>query len=333
HIIQARVMDQTGQPASGVMTYMASPDKVINLYTSVSNKKGYVKFEVPKLVGSRQIILQTAHDSTYQILVEEPFSQEPSERPAALVLDRKAERRLIERTIAMQVQDIFHEHNREGVQAVNSDSTAFYGRADEIYYLDDYTRFPVMEEVMREYVPGVLVRKRRDGFHFLVVDAVNKSVMQGDPLILLDGMPVKDADDIMRVDPRKIRKLEVITRPYFLGPATFKGIVSYTTYDGDLAGFEMSPGVVTVDYEGLQARREFYAPRYETEATRNERTPDQRSLLYWNPSVSITADGKAVFDFFTSDQEGQFLIHVEGMTRGGNAGSATAVFTVKRFDN
>jgi len=52
----------------------------------------------------------------------------------------------------------------------------FYGKADENYLLDDFTRFPVMEEVMREYVPGVFVRKRRDGFHFLVRDDVNKSL-------------------------------------------------------------------------------------------------------------------------------------------------------------
>ncbi len=41
------------------------------------------------------------------------------------------------------------------------DYTLSYGKADEHFNLDDYTRFPVMEEVMREYVPGVLVRKKR----------------------------------------------------------------------------------------------------------------------------------------------------------------------------
>ena len=98
---------------------------------------------------------------------------------------------------------------------------------------------PVMEEVMREYVPGVFVRKRKDGFHFIVLDLVNGGVLPGDPMVLLDGVPILDVDDIMAVDPRRIRKLEVVNRQYHLGQAVFFGIVSYTSYQGDLAGVEV----------------------------------------------------------------------------------------------
>ena len=61
----------------------------------------------------------------------------------------------------MQVQDVYHADTSLKFNAVDIDSTAFYGKASETYLLDDFTRFPVMEEVMREYVPGVMVRKRK----------------------------------------------------------------------------------------------------------------------------------------------------------------------------
>ena len=118
----------------------------------------------------------------------------------------------------MQVQDIFYPDNTNKFSLSKIDSSAFYGRADETYFLDDYTRFPVMEEVMREYVPGVLVRKRKGSFHFIVIDNVRKGVFQDDPLILLDGIPIFDVDKIMEFDPVRVRKLEVVTRKYFLGP-------------------------------------------------------------------------------------------------------------------
>ncbi|MEJ7664690.1 MAG: hypothetical protein WKG07_36835 [Hymenobacter sp.] len=58
------------------------------------------------------------------------------------------------------------------------DSTAFYGPPSERYYLDKFTRFKALEEVLREYVPGVLVRIRKDGFHLLVPDYQNRTDME-----------------------------------------------------------------------------------------------------------------------------------------------------------
>src|SRR5690606_32888804 len=190
---------------------------------------------------------------------------------------------LEQRSLAMQVQDIFYrEISDRRIRAV-ADSTAFYGIPDQSYLLDDYTRFPVLEEVMREYVSAIMVRKRKGKFHFLVIDATRKGLLDGDPMVLLDGVPVFDLDKMMRFDPLRIKKLDVVTRNYILGPLRMPGIVSYVTYTGDLAGFELDPRAVTLDYDGLEVRREFWSPSYETAKVRNTRMPDQRTLLHWDP--------------------------------------------------
>jgi hypothetical protein len=190
-----------------------------------------------------------------------------------------------------------------------------------------------MEEVMREYVPGVMVRKRKDGFHFLVLDDVHRAIFDDTPLMMLDGVPIFDEDEIMAFDPLKVKKLEVVRRRYYLGPLNFPGIVSYTTYTGDLAGFQLNPKSVKLNYEGLQLQREFYSPRYETQPQRQSRMPDQRTLLYWNPSVTTTTDGKQQLEFYTSDQAGNFQIVVEGMTQDGAVGSGSHSFTVNTHNN
>jgi hypothetical protein len=233
----------------------------------------------------------------------------------------------------MQVQDIYYYEtfgNRFSKPSV--DSVAFYGKADATYYLDDYTRFPIMEEVMREYVPGVFVRKRKDGFHFIVVDIQNKGVLAGDPMILLDGVPVLDTDDIMKVDPLTVKKLEVIQRQYFLGQAVFSGIVSYTTYKGNLGNLELDPKSMSLNYEGLQLRREFHSPQYSYQ-DRKDRMPDQRYLLYWNANVTTGADGRQHLEFYSSDVGGRYAVVVQGMDNGGFSGSATYTFTVNISDN
>ena len=42
-----------------------------------------------------------------------------------------------------------------------TDTSHFFGPPEKVYYLDDYTRFTTMEEVLREYVTGSSTEKAR----------------------------------------------------------------------------------------------------------------------------------------------------------------------------
>ena len=336
HVINGKVTNPQGRAVRGVVTYLSAPGLNIQIYGSSSDALGDIKFEMKDFSGPRRIVVQTNYtkDSTSQIEILSPFSDKfATQKYPPFMLSKKLERQLTSRSVALQVQDIFYQDKGAISRGINVDTTAFYGKADATYYLDDYTRFPVMEEVMREYVPGVMVRKRKDGFHFFNIDVINKGLFDEDPFIMLDGIPIFDADKIMAFDPRKVKKLEVITRRYYTGVLSLPGVVSYTTYAGDLGGFELDPKSLVIDYEGLQLKREFYAPQYETTKQRESRLPDQRTLLYWAPAVVTGANGKQHLEFFTSDLTGNYHIVIEGITAHGAAGSGTATFVVRPFDN
>jgi hypothetical protein len=336
HIVKGMVRNADGSIAKGILTYAAVPGKITRLYGSRSNDKGEVYYEMQKSSGSANIVLQTnlKRDSTHRIEILSPFASDFSSIPIPpLHLSSSYAQALLDRSVALQVQDIYYRDQFERLAIREADSSAFYGPPDEKYILDAFTRFPVMEEVMREYVPGVMVRKRKDGFHFMVIDHVHNDVFNDTPLIMLDGVPIFDEDEIMAFSPLKVRKLEVITRRYYLGPLSFPGIVSYTTYNGDLGGFQLNPKSVKMNYEGLQLQREFYLPRYESQQQRQSRMPDQRTLLYWNPSAITNADGSLQLEFYTSDQSGNFRVVVEGMTADGLTGSNATSFTVNPNNN
>jgi hypothetical protein len=338
HIITGSVT-KDGNYERGVLTYLASPGNIIRAYGSRSDGQGAVRYEIKDFYGPRKVIIQPHTDSAdhYAIKINNPFSTAYSPPPPPLVeIPGDVKSNLLQRSIAMQVQDVYY-YEQYGDRFMNPkiDSTAFYGKADATFFLDDYTRFQVMEEVMREYVPGVFVRKRRDGFHFIVVDMVHGGILSGDPMVLLDGVPVFDVDDIMAVDPLRIRKLEVVKRQYYFGPAVFSGIISYSTYPGDteLGGLRLNPQTITMNYDGLQLKREFHNPQYNTDQERNNRLPDQRYLLYWNADITTDAEGKQHVEFYTSDVEGNYIIMVEGLSTGGFAGSSQLKFSVKPSEN
>ena len=83
--------------------------------------------------------------------------------------------------------------------------------------------------------------------------------------------------------------------------------------------------VPTID--GYSLSKKFYSPVYTLENL-NSPKPDFRPTLYWNPEVSL-ANGKANLDFFTSDEQAQYAVFVEGISKNGKICFGTTSFEVK----
>ena len=322
----------TTQPRVGVMTYLASPSRTVRLSNAQSDADGRVQFELNDFMGPQEIIVQTdpQQDSTCQVTLFDPFSQSYSATTLPYFgLTARFQGDYAKRHLQAQVQNVFAGPYRNRFAPLRADSTAFFGSPDESYLLDKFTRFKVLEEVLREYVPGVVVRIQKDGFHLRVADRLNKTVMTEKPLVLLDGVPVFSTNKMMAMNPLKIRKLEVVDSHYFHGLAVYNGIVSFTTYKGDLEGFPLDAHALVQQYEGVQRQREFYAPRYDTPQAAQSRLPDLRNLLYWNPAI-ITRASARTLEFYTGDQAGRYLVVLQGLAADGLAGSTSFVLEVKQ---
>lgn len=320
----------SGAPVPGVLTYLTPPGKPVRLYASRSNAAGQIRFELEDYYGPKSMILQTnPPDSVYNLTIANPFSEiRSSTRLPEFSLPESQTDLLVNRSVAMQVQSTYNGERVSQYRLPTVDSTAFYGIPSESYLLDIYTRFPRMEEVLREYVRGVMPRKRQGNFRLFVPNIPYGATLFDEPsLVLMDGVPIFDMDKVINFTPLKVKQLDVVTNQHFIGANPFSGIISFMTYKGDLAGFPLDNKLVKLDYDGLQLQREFYAPRYDQNPT--SRLPDARTLLYWNPDLKTNAQGKAQIDFSTSDQAGTYLIDVNGLTTQGVAGSQQLLFIVK----
>ncbi len=331
HLVLGTVKDRTTRnPMQGVTTYLAYPDKSIQVYDDISGIQGDFLFETRNLVGRRKLIIQASQpDSLIRIEVTSPFSNQFSLHPIPPInITNAIANQLTARSVSMQVGDAFKLQSANPKPA--SDSSAFYGKPSEHYNLDDYTRFPVMEEVMREYVKGVRVRKKDGKFIFRVNDNLKSAVFDNEPLVLLDGVPIFNTDKFMTMDPLKIKSIDVMTGKYYLGALTFDGVVSYKTYTHDLGGFPVSSNTFTFDYEGLQAQKEFFSPRYETKKEQESRLPDARHVLFWAPDITLFNEEKQL-DFHSSDQPGAYKAVLQGISEDGNPIVEQCTFTVSPY--
>lgn len=331
HIVSGKVFDtNSAKLVQGIPAYLSSPDKKIQPSMTYSDVNGVVLFETGDFfTGSKKLIAQTgAYQNTTRIEINSPFSEDKiSTKIPFLNLTSQVTESLTDRSISMQAEDIFHRGRTKTLLQIR-DSSAFYGKATEQYFLDDYTRFPVMEEVMREYVKGVRLRKKDDQFIFKVLNAPKNLVFENEPLILLDGVAVFSADKIMAMDPLKIKQIDVVTNQYYYGKFVFDGVVSFKTYQGNLDGFQFDAGTFVLDYEGLQSKKEFFSPRYETPTAQQSRLPDMRNLLLWIPDLTIT-EKKQVIEFYSSDQPGSYQAIIQGISQHGQPVFQTHNFEVK----
>ena len=328
HIINGKIVDRKGSPAAGIVTYLSVPGKIIRLFGSRSDSKGRIKFEVQDFYDQSELVVQTntKQDTSYRIEIFSPFSDHYSGyKLPEFDLSPGNTEEVLDRSVNMQVQNVYSKGSTMNYILPEIDSTAFYGEPDSRFLLDEYTRFTTMEDVMREYVANVWVKKRRGDFYFMVYDEINESAFVNESMVLLDGVPVFDVNKIMDFDPLKVESLDLVKKEYYLGPLTFNGILSYRTYEGDLSGFQLDPRSLILEYKGLELQREFYSPRYESQDHKNSRHPDFRNLLYWDPDIKIDNTGETNLDFFTSDQNGTYLIVVQGLTKDGVPGSSKEV--------
>lgn len=335
HIITGKILHTiTGKPGGGVQSYLSAPGINPRFRTAISDDSGRVNYEMREFFGSSAIIVQTTPQaaSPYQVQIDPPFATSfTPERVAPFIMPASKPVTLLDRSIGVQVENTFTGDNRRQLNVNMVDTNRFYHQPNEMYLLDNYTRFITMEEVLREFVLAVSVRRKSGKFHLPVFNdaALFSSLFEKDPLVLLDGVPVFDMDKLMKYDPLKIRKLETVTRRYIYGKMAFDGIMNLVTYNGDLDGYELDPQATMIDYEALQLAREFYAPVYQTPAQVSSHLPDYRNVLSWQPMIQTGLKGSYQTHFYTSDLPGKYAIVVEGLSKDGKPATGVSYFDVR----
>lgn len=310
------------KPLINTDVILNAPGKISAMYTSKTDQEGVAVFLVKNLFGNTQLatFLQSKEPCNIEVLFN--YTESNGDLKSYINYSTLSQSLFDEYALKVQTENIFHESERNTTTSIHVDSLAFYGTPERIYKLDDYTRFTLMEEVMREYVKEVSVRKRSGDYSFRILDHKKNSFLIDDPLVLLDGIQIFSPNQLINYNPLKVDKINIVTSQYFLGNEMFGGILDLKTYDGALSEFKLDPAITIFDYSGLQIAREFYSPP----KTESNRKPDNRTVLYWNPNLEKSSD----IHFLTSEIPGDYVLDIQGINKHGNPESVLKRFKVKK---
>jgi hypothetical protein len=321
--VMARVTDGKGAPVTGIPVLSAFWSNQADLGYAVSDDNGRVVMVHPAHYTNPSVVL-TPMDGNSGIRIQPEIVADSFQFAFSLPVMELTERfaaDLNERVTHATADRAFRPEMKTSMLTERVDTTDFYGIPDKRYMLDNYVRFPDMQEILQEFIPEVRVR-RNDGKAFLqVVNLPFKVFFEQPALVLLDGVPVTDIDQLLQLDPLRIQSIDVVARKFFLGQMQMHGIVHYKTYKTDLAGYKLPAGQLVSDYQGMSLPM---VPAYLGNGAL--RIPDFRNTLYWRKPGPLS---KGRFQCFSQDAPGQYRIQVYGIDRAGNLYQGQRSFLVK----
>ena len=330
-----------GNDAKGVYMYMSAMGNTDDTYIANVDSLGYATYYTNNISGKRDLLFDVVTNvrQTAKIgsgagsgndlrveKVEGEFKHIPAEIPV-LKISGELEEPLKKRSMRMQVGRRFEQDTLFNLMPMRSND--FFGAVEPIVYnLDDYTRFPLMKEVISEYVSNLRVRMVEGEERLLVLWQETEgvyTVSRQYALALLDGVPVRDHSKIINMDPLLVKQIIIYPRRYLLNYFMFDGIVKFNTYKGDMGGMKLGEDVNILSHDGPQYPLAFMGDRI----PKNGRYPNYNSTIYWNPVVDMDKDGVYKFNCPLPDYKGNFRIVVEGIDGAGNCIYKEAVVSIE----
>lgn len=319
-----------GEIISGKISAKNNSDKIDNISVGLSipgksfafkvvqtDKNGNFIFNVNQTFYSSNIILQIIDEkaNNYELTVnnapEIDYTKVSFEKDAKLSYTIKES--LLERSISSQVENAYFHKKVDNIEKTPTVEPFYYPLTKE-YILDDYTRFKTLKETITEVAVEAYSKQKDDKLYLHVNDPSVFPQLPNPALVLVDGLYLENQNDLLTYNMKNVYKIEIIVGRYYVGAKSFNGLISFTTFDKDFKSTQTGSFIAKPTILRPQPKKIYNKVKYENTAD-NERIPDFRNQLFWNPDVQLNQDSET--SFYTSDLSGTFEIRLEGFTKSG----------------
>jgi hypothetical protein len=242
-IIRGRASDNQGNPLVNKNIAMTILNE--NLFcTAKIDRKGFFAFTFPGLHGNKDFFLNFVDedDPSWNIKIEDTYADITGipERGGVYFTDEEM-KFLEDQYLILQLRNIYYETDSADAEVVNDsrpDEYSFYGFPDFSVDIDEYIKLPDLREVFLEVVPLVAIRQR-EGHYSLILNGNNFLINNLPALVLLDGIPLCEYNDLLNLPPDRIARIEGINDYFVHGDIVITGIVNIISRNRDFAGLEM----------------------------------------------------------------------------------------------
>lgn len=153
---------------------------------------------------------------------------------------------------------------------------------------------------------------------------------------------------IQNIRPEEVTSVEVIDYPKNFRQLYAEALVTFPpegSVPGSIIAIYTRPGkglygvlrkkaeINLKTMPAFSTEKKFYTPEHVSTNLFAITEPDLRSTVYWNPNVTTTNDGKSSINYYHSDNEGDFTVIIESITKDGRIGYKTISYSVSDNNN
>ena len=229
-IISGTITDKkTSLPASGATVFLTIPDSIPGIQYYQTKSDGRFYFHLKDYYGSVQAFAQCFGQTPAQrlkITMDELFATPGTlplfdQKPISEEFKSNATRDID----AVTFQKVFAQEmlKIQATPAKTHDAYPYYGIPTNVVDPQQFIDLPNFTEISRELLPGVKYRNYNNEPSLVVINAATREYFTEMPLVLIDGIPIRNLNVIKDMGTKDLRRIEICQNERFYGNLRFPG--------------------------------------------------------------------------------------------------------------
>jgi len=326
--ITGKLIDnKRGLPIPGRRINLSILGKGRDFIAMKTDSAGRFYLPLPDYTGFRDLFLSTDNSLTSdpKILVDNDYCTIPVHFPSKEFSLTSPERETAySMAVNVQLESYFKADTIPAIVNNPLEDQTFYGKPNEILYLNKYVLMPSLEDYFSELLNSAKVRMRLGKKYFKVL-GIQTGLSDLDPLILVDLVAIDNPSLVLAISPINISRIEVVNQLYVKGDQTYGGIINIISNRGDFAGIDLPSSGVFINYG-------FLADTTSDSGilSQKQHTPDTRNTLFWESKLEFSKGNTVKISFTTSDTPGRYQVILNGINSKGEVLRQSSVIEVKK---
>ena len=324
--ISGKLTNRKNTPAAHYAVTLISPSDNYYVGTDITNDKGEFHFSGIDYTDSTSFIIQTKNlkglnedvnvsiDPTHFPLTKVDRSYVPEELNPDLLNGINFYKRfmydsLLDREKALLLKEVIVTSRRKKVNYDESERVSPVSYVVPPDFIEKYGNLGIKDLLYS--VPGATIFDGHISFF-----GRNSMSKYTDPMFIVDGIEGGTVGNLHDVD-----FIEVLRggEAAIYGMRGANGVVVIHMKKGKDAPVNFTQkGIKSLHISGYQVDKDFYSPKYETDESRQAKTKDERTTIYWNGNVNTDSKTPTTISFNTADTPTTYTVTIEGIAQNGD---------------
>jgi len=321
-ILQGKIINpENRQPMRNTTVFLSSPDSIENLQFTQTNSLGSFRFLLNDYYNNKDVLLRLPNNQKAGFELDNKFEIKEPFKPSVYNLDSRLKQYLLKSQNIVQIQKTYHLEMQKELPVIKTTQELppfVYSPVVNSIYPADFVKLSDFVEISRELLPSLKIRKHENVYiaNMLIENEV-QLYFDVPPLIFLDGVPIDDINQIIRLGSEKVKRIETIGSKRYYGNLYFSGILAVFSKTKEINNVVWATPTKFIKPTPIQLFSMPLMPDYSEFGRNPKYMPDFRQLLYWEPNFSLKGSEKKYIEFYASDNAGEFDVKVEGMVTDG----------------